>query len=197
MKAAEQFKIVVETQAENNARMSSRQESSTSSDAQGTKTITNVDTQVSVSYTDDLPVTPYFDSEAAFEVVGPELRTVVVSVGPHMVFPNGATIFIPSLFQPVGSGSDLMVYGYDGEQWLPIIDSNGNDLNNGSWVVPGWNNGLSWELVNEVDRSGIVIKVWHFSSFAGASGASLTESGVSGDNGKLEKLGCLITSIMR
>ena len=156
-----------------------------------------MDTQVSVSYTDDLPVTPYFDAEAAFEVVGPEVRTVVVSVGPHMVFPNGATIFIPSLFQPVGSGSDLMVYGYDGEQWIPIIDSNGNDLTNGTWVVPGWNDGLSWQLVNEADRSGIIIKVWHFSSFVGASGGSLTESWSIWRESRLEKLGCFITTIMK
>jgi hypothetical protein len=197
MKAAEQFKIAVETQAENNARMSNRPESSTSSDAQGTKTITNLDTQVSVSYTDDVPVTPYFDGEVAFEMIGPEVRTVVVSLGPHMVFPNGATIFIPSLSQPVGSGNDLMVYGYDGEEWMPIIDSNGNDLTNGSWVVPGWNNGLSWQLVNEADRSGIIIKVWHFSSFAGASGGSLTDTGASGGESRLEKLGCFITTIMK
>jgi hypothetical protein len=194
MKAAEQFRVSVETQAENNARKSNKPESSASSDAQGTKTITNQDMQVTVTYTDDLPVTPYFDSETAFEVVGPEVRTLIVSLGPHMVFPNGATIFIPSLSQSIGSGSDLMVYGYDGEEWMPIIDSNGNDLTNGTWVVPGWNNGLSWQLVNEPGRSGVIIKVWHFSSFVGASGGSLTETSVSGSD---SKLGCFISTIMK
>jgi len=62
-------------------------------------------------------------------------------------------------------------------EWTPIIDSNGNDLTNGTWVVPGWNEGLSWKFVSDGAQPGIIFKVWHFSSFVAASGGSLPEAG--------------------
>ena len=114
-----------------------------------------------------------------------------------MVFPNGATVFIPYDNSAQAGTIGLMIYGYDGEEWTPIIDSNGNDLTNGAWVMPGWNEGLSWKVVSDGAQPGIIFKVWHFSSFVAASGGSLPEAGVSGGESRLEKLGCFISTVMK
>jgi hypothetical protein len=49
-------------------------------------------------------------------------------------------------------------------------------------------------LVTDGAQPGIMFKVWHFSSFVGASGGSITESGASGAS---SGSGCFITTIMK
>ena len=160
--------------------------------------IKNSNTNATVTYSDNLPTQPYFAEEVLFAAGTAVAESVIVSVGPHMVFPNGATVFIPYDNSAAVGSSGLMIYGYDGEEWMPIIDSNGNDLTNGTWVVPGWNEGLSWKLVTDGDRPGIMFKVWHFSSFVAASGGSLPDTGTSGaaSGASAGGGGCFITSIM-
>jgi len=182
----------VETKAIQQERLSSRPLSYTTLDQSGKKVLENPDNLVTVTYSGDLPVEPYFDEDASPSFALSEPATDVISLGPHTVFPEGAEIFIPWFGDPTESG--LTVYGFDGEEWIPIIDSNGNDLTEGSWVIPGWNGGLSWELVDNGNPSGIKIRVRHFSSFVAASGG--TQTGNAAMSAADTSSGCFISTMM-
>ena len=88
-----------------------------------------------------------------------------------------------------------MLFGYDGEAWVPIVDSHGNELTEGAWVVPEWNDGLSWEILDNGSPSGITIKVYHFSSFTAGTTPGSPPSTFSAEGGGGGG-GCFINTLM-
>jgi hypothetical protein len=116
MKNAEEFTFQVEKEAQHNARMAKTPPVITSVEVSGAKVITNSNTNAAVTYSDDLPAQPYFAEAVLFAAGTAVAESVVVSVGPHMVFPNGATVFIPYDKGAQAGSSGIMIYGYDGEE---------------------------------------------------------------------------------
>jgi hypothetical protein len=199
MQEPEVFTFEVENAASYNERVANRPSSNSFLDQSGAKVVENSGTLATVTFKDNLPITPYFEREKTFDYPEVEAQTRTVTLGPRLVFPDGATVFIPWRKDRMSTSDPMAIFGFDGETWQPIIDGNGNDLTNGSWVVPGWNNGLSWQMVDDDAQSGVRIKVRHFSSFAGASGAIVADIGtsVSGTSVPPSSGGCFITAIMK
>jgi hypothetical protein len=187
MSKAEVFYFTVESEETHNQRDYAKPHSEVYIDPSGVTTITNTDTGASVVYEDAVPVQPYFDEQVPFHYLDAQAVSEPAHLGPHVFFPNGVTVFIPFDGNEAQSDKGFMIYGFDGEDWVPIIDSNGNDLTEGSWVVQGWNNGLSWK----VDLDGISIRVLHFSGFTAAQpGSSSQTTEFDSETG-----GCFISSL--
>jgi hypothetical protein len=199
MEEPEVFTFEVESADSYSERVAGRPSSKSFLDESGATVVRNSDSLATVSFMDELPKTPYFDKEETFDYPEVEAQTVTVTLGPHLVFPEGATVFIPWRRDRSATRDAIAIFGFDGETWRPIIDQNGNDLTDGSWVVPGWNNGLSWQMVDDDTQSGVRIKVRHFSSFVGASGAIVADitTPVSGIYQTHSDRACFITTIMK
>jgi hypothetical protein len=195
MAAPETFTFNTETQAEHDQRVAAKSQMSKQVDQSGAVTISDPDTGTTVEFTDNLPVEPYIDGTVPLGNLSPVAVTTPVNLAPHSVFSEGADVFIPTPDQDTVSNSGLIVYGYDGEEWIPIIDTSGTDLTEGTWVLPGWNNGLSWKVVDHGNPSGIWIKVYHFSSFVAGYPVPTTSATSTPEDEAAAGAGCFISTI--
>jgi hypothetical protein len=197
MAAPETFTFKTETSGNHDKRTGSKPQLNTQVDKSGLVTISDPNTGTVVEFMDNLPVEPYVDGTTPLGNLSSVAVTDPVELVPHCVFSEGADVFIPIPGLSQVSDRGLLVYGFDGEDWIPIIDMSGNDLTEGTWVVPGWNNGLSWEVVDQGNPSGIWIKVYHFSSFV--AGYALTGGTTSASTAGADTEaggGCFISTVM-
>jgi chitinase len=195
MAAPETFTFNTETWADHDKRMASKPQLNRKVDGTGLVTISDPNTGLIVEFRDNLPVEPYIDGSVPLGNLSPVAVSIPVNLVPHCVFSEGADVFIPTPDNDTVSNSGLSVYGYDGEEWVPIIDASGTDLTEGTWVVPGWNNGLSWQVVDHGNPSGIWIKVYHFSSFVAGYSAPTGTSAAPAAEGEPAGGGCFISTI--
>jgi chitinase len=195
MAPPETFTFNTETWANHDKRIASKPQLNRKVDGTGVVTISDPNTGLIVEFTDNLPVEPYIDGSVPLGNLSPVVVSTPVNLVPHSVFAAGADVFIPTPDNDTVSNSGLIVYGYDGEEWIPIIDASGTDLTEGTWVVPGWNNGLSWQVVDHGNPSGIWIKVYHFSSFVAGYSAPTGTSAAPAAEGEAAAAGCFISTI--
>jgi hypothetical protein len=113
-----------------------------------------------VMYDSSEPLTPEFESSDAIEDVdleGFEPVSRPLNLSPHTVFDTPVTVLVP-VPEEVDIRSVGLAY-YDGTQWLPAVDPDGNVLAGGEgWMVSG-------SRVNHPDESPalIEVQVYHFS----------------------------------
>jgi hypothetical protein len=195
MAAPETFRFNTETWSNHDKRIASKPQLNRKVDGSGVVTISDPNTGTILEFTDNLPVEPYIDGRLPLGNLSPVVVSIPVHLAPHIVFSEGADVFIPTPNNDTVSNTGLIVYGYDGEEWVPIIDTSGTDLTEGTWVVPGWNNGLSWQVVDHGNPSGIWIKVHHFSSFVAGYAAPTGTGAASGAEAEATGGGCFISTI--
>jgi hypothetical protein len=113
-----------------------------------------------VMYNSSEPLTPEFESSDAIEEVdlaGLETVSRPLNLSPHTVFDTPVTVLVP-----VPEGVDIRSVGlayYDGTQWLPAVDPDGNVLAGGEgWMVPG-----SRVDYPALSPALIEVQVYHFS----------------------------------
>ena len=116
-----------------------------------------------IEYDDNEPLTPMFGpmneiGGVAAAALGMEGAGLPLNLLPHTVFNTPVKVFIP-----VPDGSDLTevgIYFYNGVEWLPACDENGNILPGGEgWMVPG-----SRVNHNDVSPPLVEVQVYHFSA---------------------------------
>jgi hypothetical protein len=116
-----------------------------------------------IEYDDNEPLTPMFGpmneiGGVAAAALGMEGAGLPLNLLPHTVFNTPVKVFIP-----VPDGSDLTevgIYFYNGVEWLPACDENGNILPGGEgWMVAG-------SRVNHMESSPplVEVQVYHFSA---------------------------------
>ncbi len=110
-----------------------------------------------------------------------------MNLQPHTVFETPVTLLIPC--PDKADVSDICVYLFNGREWVPACDANGNVQPEGEgWIVPG-----SRVNHNNGDPSTIEVQVYHFSGAQAVSnintGSAGTASGGGGGGG-----GCFIAT---
>jgi hypothetical protein len=138
----------------------------------GVEVVSGVLTGAKIFYDTDEPLLPAFGSIDEIEPVAfgaQQALGVPLNLMPHTVFNNPVKLYIP-----FADGTDvtaLDIHYFNGIQWLPACDADGNLLPGGEgWMVPG-------SRVNHPDQSPpfIEIAVYHFSAAqAVVSGSSTT-----------------------
>jgi hypothetical protein len=113
-----------------------------------------------IMYNSSEPLTPKFESSEGIEDVNLadfEALGWPVNLSPHTVFNIPVKVYIP-VPDDVDIGSVSLAY-YDGTQWLPAVDPDGNVLAGGEgWMVSG-------SRLNHMNSSPalIEVQVYHFS----------------------------------
>ncbi|SPD73592.1 exported hypothetical protein [uncultured Desulfobacterium sp.] len=127
----------------------------------------------SIIYDSSGPITPVFGPSRELprlKVEGIKAVGLPINVQPPTTFSTPATLLIPC--RRYADVSNLVVFLFNGREWIPACDTQGNVLPGGEgWMVPG-----SRVNHNDGNPSTIEIKVYHT---AGAQAGSATSSGSS------------------
>jgi len=151
-----------------------------------------------IEYDDSEPLAPIFGPMNEIEGVAAgdmEDLGLPLNLLPHTVFNRPVNVFIPA---PDGSDlTEIGIYLFNGEDWLPACDNYGNLLAGGEgWMVAG-------SRVNHAESSPplIEIQVYHFSatqainsSFTSGIIGSAANSSIAADSSSGGGGGCFISS---
>ncbi len=116
---------------------------------------------------DDGGVTPYFGGTSSIPAValaGVSIDGTPLNIKPPRIFASGLTVFIPCPDYDDVEG--LAVYGFDGTDWALICDGSGI-VQSGmeGWLVPSWNNGISKDVLNNGNPSGVTIRAYRSGAY--------------------------------